>query len=342
MGIKEALVRLGQWLDTSTQEIHPVILRAVQRNPWFTRANIEFALKNIRDSFLREEKLQSWMAAYPLPEPDRQKVRVGLIMAGNIPLVGFHDLICVIGSGHIAVVKLSDKDDQLIPALIKKMETWFPEITRKVFFVDRLSDFQAVIATGSNLSAKYFAKYFSGYPHIIRKNRNSVAILTGEETDDELTLLGNDIFSYFGLGCRNVSKIYVPEDFDFARFLAQLNRFKDIADHYKYRNNYDYHLATAIINREKYMSNDCIVLLENKSIASRVAVLHYEFYGDPVVLGRELGLHKEEIQCVVSKSEIPGLIFTPWGSTQQPQLNDYADGIDTMTFLLSLRDANRK
>ncbi len=336
MGIKEALVRLGQWLDTSTQEIHPVIQRAVQRNPWFTQANIKLALKNIRDNYLREEKLQSWLEGYLPPESDRHKVRVGLIMAGNIPLVGFHDLLCVIASGHTAMVKLSDKDDQLIPALIKKMEAWFPEITRRVFFVDRLSDFQAVIATGSNLSAKYFNKYFSGHPHIIRKNRNSVAILTGGEAEEELTLLGTDIFSYFGLGCRNVSKIHVPHDFDFARFLLHLNRFKNITEHYKYRNNYDYHLATAIINREKYMSNDCIVLLENQSIASRVAVLHYEFYRDPVELGKELTLHKEEIQCVVSKSEIPGFMFTPWGSTQMPQLHDYADGIDTMSFLLSL------
>ncbi|MBK8504472.1 MAG: acyl-CoA reductase [Saprospiraceae bacterium] len=332
MRINEAFIKLGFWIDENDAELQNLMAGAVFENPWFTEKQVRQAIASIRSEFLEESKLNIWLEKYKSSPRDRV-FRVALVLAGNIPLVGFHDLMCTLCSHHIALVKLSERDRILIPGLINKMLTWSPDLSDKVIFTDRLADFDAVIATGSNQSARYFEKYFGRHPHIIRKNRNAVAVLTGKERDDELRLLGNDIFSYFGLGCRNVTKIYVPGNYDFAKLLTLLNDFREVADHHKYQNNYDYHLATALINREAYMSNDCLLLLQNASIASRVAVLHYEFYEDREDLNAELIKHQDEIQCVVGNLPFDGFQVVPFGSAQYPQLDDYADGLDTMSFL---------
>jgi hypothetical protein len=335
MKMNEAFVQLGFWIDENDAELQNLVNSAVLENPWYTEKHVRQAITAIRNEFLEQKKLINWLEKYDRLPPNKV-FRVALILAGNIPLVGFHDLMCTLFSGHIAIVKLSERDRILIPGLINKMLTWCPDMNDRVIFSERLADFDAVIATGSNQSARYFEKYFGNYPHIIRRNRNSVAVLTGQETDDELRLLGNDIFSYFGLGCRNVSKIYVPVQYDFTGLLVILNEFKDLADHNKYRNNYDYHLATALINREAYMSNDCLLLLQNTSIASRVAVLHYEFYQSKEHLKTELIRHRDEIQCVVGNLSFYGVEVVPFGVAQCPQLDNYADGLDTMTFLGAL------
>lgn len=336
MKTKEAFIRLGEWLGTDDSELNTLVADAANVNPWFTVDNINLALHSIQTHFLAPDKLESWLKRYSLEDGINRVQKIALILAGNIPLVGFHDTMCVLLSGHQALVKLSDKDNILLPALCNKMSQWCPELARSISFIDRLQNYQAVIATGSNQSATHFEKYFAKIPHIIRKNRNSVAVLTGDESDHDLKHLGIDIFSFFGLGCRNVSKLYVPSNYDFVRLLNVLNQFKAVVDHSKYRNNYDYHLATAIINQEQYMSNECMLLIENESVASKVAVVHYAYYDNAEKLNAELKLRKNEIQCIVGKVKLSDFERVEFGQAQQPELSDYADGIDVMEFLRSI------
>ena len=334
MNCKEALVKLGEWIDASDSVLHLLIKESCRSNPWFTKVSVEEALLSIAREYLERSALTKWLARYP--SPNASPKAVALVLAGNIPLVGFHDLLCVILSGHKAIVKLSDKDAILLPGLIRIMAKWFPKIEDQVSFVSRLQTFDAVIATGSNQSSRYFQKYFAKHPHIIRKNRNAVAILTGHETDEDLVKLGDDIFSYFGLGCRNVSKAYFQEGYDFGRFLSILNGFSHVMEHNKYKNNFDYHLAAALINRQKYMTNDCLILVEESAIPSRIGVLHYEYYNQLAVLEEQLHATSDQIQCIVSNQPLQKLPTIKLGNTQKPTLMDYADGIDTMRFLHTL------
>ncbi|MCB0665427.1 MAG: acyl-CoA reductase [Saprospiraceae bacterium] len=267
MTIKEAFVQLGKWIGEGDEELEKLVNKASIQNAWFTPENITTMLSSIQRNYLEANELDSWLGRYPERLP-ATPAKVALILAGNLPLVGFHDVLCVLISGHHALVKLSEKDDILLPGLLRKMEQWYPPIRERITFVDRIVNFDAVIATGSNQSAANFERYFSRYPNIIRKNRNSVAILTGHERSEDMKNLGNDIFSYFGLGCRNVSKLYVPQRYDFVPLVKELNSFKDVVNHSKYKNNYDYHLASALIGNQNYMSNDCLLLIEEDSIAS--------------------------------------------------------------------------
>lgn len=333
---KEAFIKLGQWLGSEDTELTSLIVEAARANPWFTVDNINLALQAIRTHFLAPDKLEAWLRLYDIKEDLKGAQKIALILAGNIPLVGFHDTLCVLLAGQQALVKLSDRDNILLPGLFSKISQWYPGHNLPISFVDRIQDFQAVIATGSNQSAKHFEKYFSNIPHIIRKNRNSIAVLTGDESPGELRQLGFDIFSFFGLGCRNVSKLYVPADYDFIPILNALNEFKEVMDHSKYRNNFDYHLATAIINQEPYMSNECMLLFENEAIASRVAVVHFEYYVTTEKLNADLKLRKDEIQCIVSNVKFNDFVTVEFGQAQHPQLSDYADGIDVMEFLHSI------
>jgi hypothetical protein len=323
----EILLRLKEYLLANSAEWQAVKHTASIHNGWFTPEFINLSVKNIVEAFLQEEKLKTWLDYYQINEATIPK-NVGVVMAGNIPLVGFHDFLCVFVSGHVQTIKLSSKDDVLLKHLVQKMVNWYPEIEQLVVFAPMLKGCDAYIATGSNNSARYFDYYFAKYPSIIRKNRTSVAILNGNETKEELEKLSDDIHIYFGLGCRNVTKIYVPQEYDFVPILQSFHQYKYFADHHKYKNNYDYNLSIQIMNNRFYMTNESTLLVENDSVFSPISQLNYSFYKsfDDV---KETLIGNENIQCVVG-------IDIPLGIAQKPGLMDYADGVDTMQFLLTL------
>ncbi len=330
----DVLVRLGRRLTEDNPALQLAIAKAYRDNKWFVPENSRQAIEAIRRQFLDADKLNRWAAQYPLSPASPRNV--GLIPAGNIPLVGFHDLLAVFVSGHTALVKLSEKDKALMEFIIHQLYGLEPAVEAHIRIVDKLKGFDAVIATGSNNSSRYFEAYFGHYPHIIRRNRNAVAILTGDETGDELIALGKDIFSYFGLGCRNVSKIFVPKGYDFEPLLQALHHYRDIVLHDKYKNNLDYAFALYILNKEYYMNNGCIILHEADSIASRIGTLHYAFYEEFMALERHLEAHADQIQCIVARPSGKGRQWVPFGKSQEPALDDYADGVDTMQFLSTL------
>lgn len=299
-------------------------------NPWFTTENIGHAIDGLAH-MLRPEALSSWLERYPAPDASQPSKKVGLILAGNIPMVGFHDLFCVMAAGHEAVVKASAQDNVLLPALIALLNSEIRGLSWKVTWrTEKLGTVDAVIATGSNNTARYFEYYFGKYPHVIRKNRSSVAILTGAETDEQLDALGEDVFSYFGLGCRNVSKIYVHESFDIDRLFKAIYRHNEIVNHNKYANNYDYYRALWMMNLERILDNGFVILRESEAISSPVGTIFWERFSDEEALRKLLDTRKEEVQCIVSSKDIP------FGNSQKPELWDYADGVDTMGFLSSL------
>ncbi len=336
----ELLAELGQYLrDASDEALEDVVQQAYAANAWFTPKNIHRALSAIVDAFLNKTFLEEWAARYASPDVEHPQKTIGLVMAGNIPLVGFHDWLCVFVTGHRALVKLSEKDRYLLPFVVKKLGEWAFESWEYTEFLeegDLLKGFDAVIATGSNNTSRYFEQYFAKYPHIIRRNRNSVAVLTGYESEEELRALGRDIFDYFGLGCRNVSKIYVPHGYRFDYLLDVLSEYRDIALHDKYRNNYDYNLALFLLNRIPHHNNGCLLLCEDSRLQSRIASVHYEYYDDLHDLDERLSEHKDAIQCVVSKVKLRDFRALPFGKSQEPAIDDYADGVDTMAFLTQL------
>ena len=327
------LTELRNYFISNPEEWIQIKEKAERENGWFTQPFIELACNNIAASFLDDATIHQFVNAYAVPAELQHPRNIGVVMAGNIPLVGFHDWLCVFLSGHNAVVKPSSKDKVLITHLVQKLESWNPAITGQTRFAEMLKGCDAYIATGSNNSARYFEYYFSKYPHIIRRNRSSVAILTGKESGEDLDLLAQDVHFYFGLGCRNITKIWVPEGYDFVPLLEAFKRFAAFADHNKYKNNYDYQLAIALLNNQYYMTNGSILLMENKSVFSPISQLNYEFYnGNPSEITASLQ-NNEDIQCVIGS----GLL--PFGSAQKPAITDFADGVDSMQFLLKL-DSN--
>ncbi|MEM9991250.1 MAG: acyl-CoA reductase [Bacteroidota bacterium] len=332
----DTLVALGKHLSSEDEYLKAVMSRSQYNNGWFTIENQTLAAHSIADNFLQREALEAWANYYAVTEPAQRK-RVGIVAAGNIPLVGFHDMLSVFLVGHTTVFKPSDKDKYLLPYVFTKaIKDINPDAAKYVEQVERLRDFDAVIATGSNNTARYFEAYFGKYPNIIRKNRNAVAILDGNETKEELVALGQDVFQYFGLGCRNVSKLYVPENYDFVPLLEALHEYKEIVLNSKYKNNFDYHYAVYMLNRMEYKANGCVMLRENEAIASPIANLYYEHYEDVTSLKKHLAERSEEIQMLVGKYEVDGLRQADFGKAQQPHLRDYADGVDTIAFLLTL------
>lgn len=336
----ELLAELGDYLQQEPdQALESVIRRTYAENRWFTETNVRAALKAIAGAFLDRDKLTSWLEHYSIGDTPNPRHAIGLVMAGNIPLVGFHDWLCIFAAGERAVVKLSNKDKHLFPFLIHKMGDWaYPSraYTELLAEEEKLRNFDAVIATGSNNTARYFEQYFRKYPHIIRRNRNGVAVLTGKETAPELFALGSDIFTYFGLGCRNVSKLYVPRGYDFNLLLETLHEYNDLIHHDKYKNNFDYNMTLFILNNLPYYNNGCLLLREDRSLQSRIASLHFEHYTDSRHLTALLEEQRDEIQCVVGNMTLPGWTFLPFGATQEPGLTDYPDGVDIMTFITSL------
>lgn len=332
-----ALIQLGDYLRAGHSDLDQIICTAEQYNRWFTETNIRLALDNMVQHFLTADALEKWVAHYPILQMTYAQQQVGLVLAGNIPAVGFHDILCTFVAGHTALIKYSDKDRFLLPFLLQQLARIEERAAAYFKTVMRLQDFDAVIATGSDNSARYFKQYFGKYPNIIRQNRNAVAVLTGAETADDFRALGMDIFTYFGLGCRSVSKLYVPEGYDFSPMLAVLDEQKDLMQHNKYKNNYDYNRSIYLLNRMPHFANDCIMLLEDPSLLSRIAALHYEQYTDAKDLEDRLSQHLEGIQCVLSQVKVGNWMVLPFGSSQQPHLQDYADGVDTMEFLLSIK-----
>jgi len=316
-----------------------LIDRAHETNPWFTKKNVLYALETWGNTLL-PEKIDKWFSNYDLKDTPEVK-NIGVIMAGNIPLVGFHDFLSVLASGHNIKIKLSSNDKYLLPLLAKYLMYINPEYKEKIEFVnEHLKEIDAVIATGSDNTARYFEYYFGKYPHIIRKNRNSVAVLTGNETEKDLEGLADDIMLYFGLGCRNVSKIFVPENYDFNPLFKALLKYKDLINYQKYANNYDYNKAVYLMStdvdiRNSLIDNGLILLKKDFHYASPIGTVFYEYYNNIDEVKQILEKDKEKIQAVVSNSpEFPDRIA--FGHTQQPQLWDYADGVDTLDFLAKL------
>lgn len=323
----ELASRLGDYILSNDPAWQQAKEKAGLLNPWFTPEFIDLASDSIAKRFLKKEILQSWTDRYP--QNTSSPKNIGIVMAGNIPMVGFHDFLSVFMAGHRARIKLSSKDDTLIKHLIEKMVAWENEVIDQVSFEEMLKNCDAYIATGSNHSSRYFEQYFGKYPHIIRRNRTSAAILDGTENAEELDKLADDVHRYFGMGCRNVTKIFVPENYDFVPLLAALKKYSYLADHHKYKNNYDYNLALHILNNKFYMTNGSVILLEHESLFAPISQLHYEFYTDKKSMEKNLKTDPG-LQCIIGHEHIP------FGGAQDPAVDDYADGVDTMQFLTQL------
>jgi len=307
--------------------------RAWEINGWFTKENV---LKSIESwaKALTKENLIKWTSEYDFSRVEQPKT-VAVIMAGNIPLVGFHDFLCVLIAGHNIIVKQSSNDKHFLPLIAKFLEHTEEGFQGKIVFTEEgLENYDAVIATGSNNTARYFEHYFGQSPNIIRKSRNSVAILNGNESQEDLELLGEDIFQYFGLGCRSVSKIFVPEGYNFEPLFKALFKFKDIIQYKKYENNYDYNKAVYLMSLFNIQENGFVMLKEDENYASPIATVFYEFYENLDILKKRLQADSEKIQCIVSNENV--VDFVKFGQTQHPKLWDYADNVDSIQFLLNI------
>lgn len=334
----EGFIRLGDYLRSIKKEdkayapLFACIQKATQVNSWFTQKNCLLALKAWGET-LQKADIEQWIKAYTLPHP--QTKTVGLILAGNIPLVGFHDVLCVLISGHKACIKLSSSDPHLIPFLIDQLQESSPVFNDRISFTqERLDTFDAVIATGSNNAARYFDYYFSKVPNLIRKNRNGVAVLNGEESKEELAGLAQDIVQYYGLGCRSISKIYLPQGYDLNLIFGALYDHADLMDSAKYANNYDYNKAVFLMSDIALLENGFMLMRESEAFGSPVACLHYWHYDSLKALEKHLEVYAGEIQCISTNLPLPSTV--PLGKAQQPALWDYADGVDTLAFLSKL------
>lgn len=325
----QILSKLGGYMLSNSKEWLDAKQKAFQENSWFTPEFIELSIATIGHQYLKKEILETWVAEYHIHEENDQPKKVGIVMAGNIPLVGFHDLLSVFITGHKAVIKPSSKDFTLIKHLVTVMQEWDDEIKDLISFSEMLKGCDAYIATGSNNSSRYFEYYFGKFSHIIRRNRTSAAILNGDETEQELSKLADDVYQYFGLGCRNVTKIFVPREYDFVPMLNVFRKYNYLSEHHKYKNNYDYNLALHILNKKFYMTNDSILLVEDSSLFSPISQLNYEFYSEKNTVISSLETNSD-VQCIVSRDKIA------FGQAQCPSVSDYADAVDTLSFLKNL------
>ncbi|HAP64823.1 MAG TPA: acyl-CoA reductase [Cytophagales bacterium] len=330
----EALAAWGYALkNLSETETERLLWQAESHNPWFTAESTRQALTALQ-TFLDADKLRQWTQGYTFPESDPKQV--GIIMAGNIPLVGFHDLLSVLISGHRVLAKVSSQDPMLPKFVLQVLRDIAPELADRVTFADEpMKTMDAVIATGSNNSARYFDYYFSKYPNIIRKNRTSIAVLNGQESAEELQALGQDVFQYFGLGCRNVSKLFVPSGYNFTPLLDTWQVYQPIINHSKYSNNYDYHKSILLVNQTPHLDTGFLMLMKEQALVSPTSIVYYEEYEDTYPLAERLAAEDVNIQCLVGKGlDHPRAVG--FGQSQTPQLWDYADGVDTLDFLAKL------
>lgn len=325
----DLLVQLGGYILSGEESWPQAKDIASQKNSWFTPAFIDLATRNIAERFLTKDALSQWVLKHKIPGDNLNPKIIGVVMAGNIPLAGFHDFLCVFITGNKILIKPSSKDETLLKHLAGKLIEWEPVLKDEIVFSDMLKGCDAYIATGSNNTSRYFDFYFGKYPNIIRRNRTSVAILDGHETNKDLEQLADDVYLYFGLGCRNVTQLYVPSDYDFIPLLNAFNKYNFLADNHKYKNNYDYNLALLILNKQVYMSNESLILVEDKSLFSPISRLNYEFYMNKADAEKQLA-GNNDLQCIVGKG------YVPFGQAQYPELDDFADGVNTLAFLFSL------
>ena len=306
------------------ESLKTLIQREQHYNGWFTEEVIRNAFKEI-SFWLKIERLEQWLLSYSYIN---QPQTVALILPGNLPLVGFHDFLCVLCSGHKALVKLSSEDARLLPAMVQILTSFEPQLKERITIVSgKLQGFDAVIATGSDNSMLHFKQYFANCPHLLRGHRTSIAVLNGTETPEELTALGKDIFQYYGRGCRNVTQLWIPENFELNRFFEAILPYAEVINHKKYGNNYDYNKAVHLMNQVPILDNNFVLLKESKDLHSPLSVLHYQRYNDQNEVMTYLEENQHQIQCIVGHN------YLPFGSAQCPTLTDYADGIDTMQFL---------
>jgi len=328
-----AFSKLGSLMANPDNELNEIISNELHYNAWFTPENVKKAVTSI-GHMLNSADLETWLGKYTFNNSNK---KVGLILAGNIPLVGFHDVLCVLISGNYALIKSSSQDARLIKYVLQMLCAIEPGFENRYSFVERLENFDAVIATGSNNSSRYFDYYFGKVPNIIRKNRNSIAVLTGDETSGQLHALGHDIFDYYGLGCRNVSKLLVPDGYNFNFFFESIEDYNPIIHHHKYNNNYDYNKSIYLVNREEHLDNGFLLVKRDENLVSPLSVLFYSNYDDLKQAEAMINTESEQIQCVVSTAPLQvSSQVVDFGQSQQPKLWDYADGIDTMEFLAKL------
>jgi hypothetical protein len=332
----DAFSQLGGRLANPNEQLQQLIADEHHYNAWFTPQSVENAVKAI-GGMLNKSDLEKWLGIQESKVKNQEPKKIGLILAGNIPLVGFHDTLCVLASGNYAMIKASSNDARLLKYVLSQLVEIAPQFANRFEFVERLAGFDAVIATGSNNTSRYFDYYFGKVPNIIRKNRNSVAVLTGDETTEQLFLLGHDIFDFFGLGCRNVSKLLVPKHYNFTPFFEAIEPHQPIINHHKYNNNYDYNKSIYLVNGDKHLDNGFLLVKEDTRLASPLAVLFFEYYDDIAAAEIRLTELSDDIQCIVTT--VPVKVnnqVVDFGESQKPALWDYADGVDTMKFLTAL------
>jgi len=324
----KGFVALGQQLsDPNNTLLNEAKSEAYRQNAWFLPEFIDQAIQQIREQFLQQKVLEAWTATYPsIPNEDTNS-KVGIVMAGNIPLVGFHDLLSTLIAGHTAIVKRSSKDQVLMDFIIASLIDIDPAFATQISVQEQLKNCDAYIATGGNTAGNYFEYYFGKFPHIIRKNKTSVAILDGSETLSELAALADDCMLYYGMGCRNVTQIWVPEGYDFIPFLTALKKYNYLLDQHKYKHNYDYQLALLMMGKKLYMDSGGVLMSENPSPFAAISQIHYQQYK----VGAVPTFNMDDIQCVVGKNQLP------FGSLQKPLLAQYADGVDSLAFLSGLK-----
>ena len=331
----EAFCLLADYLRSDAVQLEETIANAYHHNPWFTPQYSRRSLQAIASN-LTPRKLTDWLTPYSFDDETNQTV--GLVLAGNIPLVGFHDILCVLCAGFHAQIKLASADSILTAHVLAKLQEIASDFSNKITITERLADFDLVIATGSDNSSRYFSYYFGSKPHIIRKNRNSVAVLTGAERVDELHRLGNDIFDYFGLGCRSVSKLFVPRGYDLSVFFEGITAYASAANHHKYNNNYDYNKSIYLINGDEHYDNGFLLIKPDERNASPLGVLYFETYDSERDLLSRLDFLAPQLQCVVCQHTLATTVpVVPFGKSQQPELDDYADGVNTLDFLAAHR-----
>jgi hypothetical protein len=318
---------LGKLLkDLPHEEFQSLAENVRNENPWFTEENVRLAIAGVRKLLLTDD-LRTWAAKYPL---ETMPKKVAVVLAGNIPMVGFHDFMCVLISGHSILIKASSKDSVLMKFITNSLIRIEPRFRDRIEFAEQLKGFDAIIATGSDNASRYFEYYFGKYPGIIRKNRTSVAILHGDESVEEIRALGTDVFSYFGLGCRNVSKIFLPAEYKIEKLFEPWESFRNVIHHHKYCNNYDYQKSILLVTSTPFLDNGFVMLQETERLVSPISVVYYEYYKDRKSLNDSLNGMASKIQCIVENTSESNIKF---GQTQFPQLGDFADQIDTMKFL---------